>query len=290
MKVKLYTFLQLLVIAIILCSCEKEVSNLVPIDEKIVVNSFIAPSETLPANVNIQVSLTLSSPYYRLQNHTENTALKLKNATVLISDGSTQQQLIWDDLHSDFELSQNIFPIIAGKTYYLDIKAEDGRQVSAQTTIPNPVINPIFKFLGYKNNSTTGATILSVLYQLNDDGAISNSYRFYTEIEYNDPNFNYPLNEQGGNYLQADKDFNGSLFEKIIQFRAYSYDSYPNSSKKYTGYFIVCSNEYAQFYNSLAVVANYGANPFSEYANVYSNIKGGLGIFAGYNQTKVVSN
>lgn len=284
MKTNKYKFLYIFLTTIILISCQKDASNLVPLTEKIVVSSYISPAD------KIQVFLSLSNPYYLPTDPNYNTALKLKNSIVLISDGISQMQLIWNEQEKNFELNQNLFPIIAGKTYSLAVEAEDGRKVSAQTTIPYPVINPVFEFMGNKKNSTN---VLS-RFQINDDGAILNYYRFYTEIQRPDdpsgnPNFNYVYPPQyRGNYIQSDKDFNGSLFNKVIEFSIENYDNLPIDKFKYSGYFIACSEDYFQFYKTLEISTASGSDPFNEqYVNIYSNIKGGLGIFAGYNLTKL---
>lgn len=58
---------------------------------------------------------------------------------------------------------------------------------------------------------------------------------------------------------------------------------FSNTSLTHTGYFISCSKEYYLFYQTAPV--NLGIDPknSSTVENLYSNIKGGYGIFAGYN-------
>lgn len=63
------------------------------------------------------------------------------------------------------------------------------------------------------------------------------------------------------------------------------YTSAPSvgTSLTHTGYFISCSKEYYLFYQTAPV--NLGIDPKSSATveNLYSNINGGYGIFAGYN-------
>jgi hypothetical protein len=274
---KVNTCLFLCFISFTLCSCEKDASNLVPVNEKIVVNSFISPQDLI-----LKVFVNVSSPYYQPHVYGSDNSSQLKNALVFISDGSIKKQLIWNDLNKDFELDQNQFPILVGKTYYLDVKTPDGRQVSAQTTIPSPVLNPIFDFLGYKTNSVSGANSALVRYQISDDATVLNYYKFFTEIKgFDAQNKNVSI-MSGGEELQSDKNFNGNIFENTIQFIVYNYDK-TQTTEKYTGYFIACNKDYYEFYKTLTMANAGSTTPFSEYTQVYSNIKGGLGVFAGYN-------
>ncbi len=273
MKTNPSKFLCCLVAAVIFTSCEKELTNMKPVEQKIVVTSFISPSDP-----KIKVRLSLSYPFYGSDNTTAN--LNLKYATVLISDGNTQKQLAWNPQLRDFELDQSDFPISTGKTYALQVKTTDGKQISAQTSIPNPVINPSFNFIEFKQ--TAKRTIETFRFQFTDDGTQINYYRLYLNAERYAQFQSTPVASGSEElYLGPDIEFSGSLFDRILEFNYYSNVDPSTYTNKYTAYFISCSEEYYKFHKSNPST---DSDPLRGNAvNPYSNIEGGLGIFAGYN-------
>jgi Domain of unknown function (DUF4249) len=275
MKNQWYKFLCGCLLVAILNSCEKEITSVKPVEQKIVVTSFISPTDS-----PIKVHLSLSNPLYSSPNGEG--ALMMKDAQVLIYEGNIQKQLIWNSQNKDFELDQSQFPILAGKTYNLQVKTANGKEVSAQTTVPYPVINPVFEFLGFKQSSKGTKEVFK--FQLSDDGSQVNYYRFFVQIERTGQSQMGTVKYYDNLYLSDDKEFNGNVLEKTLEYKFYSNTDPSTFTNKYTGYLINCSEEYYKFHKIKIIDSDFTEG---DPVPVYSNIKGGLGVFAGYNSTAI---
>ena len=211
------------------------------------------------------------------------------------------------------------FPIVAGKTYTLTAKAPNLPEVSATCTVPN-------KQLVNGNDITIigGIAIDSVLdYSVNNNGTKVDYYSFVRKYNVT---FNDFVNEENyyaiAYYTQKISKYNdgkgGFITQIITQQQSYSdfisdykqdgktlnfrqaiiplgsYSSNPNPqnaqvlSNKLSIYLAVTDKAYYQYNKGL--INSQGINnddPFSEAVLTYSNVKGGLGVFAGYNMTKI---
>lgn len=211
------------------------------------------------------------------------------------------------------------FPIVAGKTYTLTAKAPNLPEVSATCTVPNKqLIN------GKDITIIGGIAIDSVLdYSININGKRVDYYSFvkkynvtfndlvneenYYAIAYYTRKILEYKNDKGGfftqtitgqqsysdfisDYKQDGKTLN--FIQAIIPLGSYSSNPNPQNaqvlSNKLSIYLAVTDKAYYQYNKGL--INSQGINnddPFSEAVLTYSNVKGGLGVFAGYNMTKI---
>jgi hypothetical protein len=215
------------------------------------------------------------------------------------------------------------FPIVAGKMYILTAKAPNLPEVSATCTVPNKQLMndkdfTILKGIGIDSvqngYSTTNGVITNRYYTLtkrfdvmiNDFLSEENYYAiaYYTQkiSKYNDGKGGFvtqtiteqqPFSEFISDYKQDGKSLN---FKKAnISLGYYSTDTNnPNPqnaqvlSNKLSIYVAVTDKAYYQYNKGL--INSQGINnddPFSEAVLTYSNVKGGLGVFSGYNMTKI---
>lgn len=215
------------------------------------------------------------------------------------------------------------FPIVAGKTYTLTAKALNLPDVSATCTIPSRQLIDGNDFTILKGSSidsiqngysNTNGVITNRYYTLSRrfDATVKDlvSEESYYAIAYY-TNKIYKYNDGKGGFItqtiteqQSFSDFisdykqNGKTlnFKKAnISLGYYSTDSSnPNPqntlvvSNKLSIYLAVTDKAYYQYNKGL--INSQGINnddPFSEAVLTYSNVKGGLGVFAGYNMTKI---
>ncbi len=214
------------------------------------------------------------------------------------------------------------FPIVAGKTYTLTAKAPNLPDVAATCTVPNKqLVN------GKDITIIVGSAIDSVLdYSINYNGNKVDYYssvRKYN-VTFNDfineENY-YSIAYYTRKFLEYKNDKSGFVTQTITGQQSYSdfisdykqdgktlnfrqaiiplgsYSTDPNNpnppnvqvlSNKLSIYVAVTDKAYYQYNKGL--VNSQGINnndPFSEAVLTYSNVKGGLGVFAGYNMTKI---
>jgi hypothetical protein len=273
-KIIFYCFTLLL----ILPSCEKDADVKLPdVEPKLVVSSFISPQDSL-----IQVSVSLSSPLYNNPN-ISNEYKPLLNATVTISNGINSYTLPYNSNLKRYTADSTQFKIIGGLTYYLSVKSLDGKSASATTTVP--LLNNTLTYTVIKNNSSENKYTLQGSWSDNDLTNFNN-YRFemfYTAYQI----YSWYADTAGFftdsvRYWRSNRilttDTEGATFNKELQF-TYSANSYDTAFTSLT----TMSKEYLDYTSKLDVAVNSFSGPFSEPVQMYTNINGGLGVFAGYN-------
>jgi len=274
-------FYSFILIATLLQSCRKDADVILPnVEPKIVISSFISPQDSL-----IQVAVSLSNPLSKTPN-ASNKYKPLIDATVTISNGANSYTLSYNSNLERYVIDSSQLKIVGGLTYYLSVKSADGKYVSATTSIPR--LNNTLTYTVTKNNLSNNAYILRGTWSDNDVTTIDN-YRFevfYTSFQL----FSGYIDTLGSftdtiktwasdNIIISDKE--GSVFQKELKF---SYRT--NKSDTVFTSITTMSKEYLDYTNKLNLALNSFSGPFSEPVQMYTNIDGGLGIFAGYNLYK----
>jgi hypothetical protein len=284
---------------ILFSSCEKEVSLPSQNSGKLVVLSYISPQK--PA---INVFVSISRPYYGETTRTDPSIGMIDNATVTIFNGSTTATIPWNATQKQYALSSTLlpFPISDGTTYTLQVSTPDMGSVSAQTSIPKPIAGTNFNFIGLqKNIETDSYTQIDLFtYQFSVPNAPSQGvyYRFYPTLQINSMSTTTNRGDDASNnpaygdpYLQEyTPSITGSSDRKLDLTKRYDKSNIPSigTPLSHTGYFISCSKEYYFFYKTAP--QNIGIQTIdlsTNFENLYSNINGGYGVFAGYNQVTV---
>ncbi|PWK21863.1 uncharacterized protein DUF4249 [Arcicella aurantiaca] len=215
------------------------------------------------------------------------------------------------------------FPIVAGKTYTLTAKAPNLPEVSATCTVPNKQLINGNDFTILKGStidsiqngySSTDGVITNRYYNLSrrfdvtakdlvsEENYYAIAYYTHKGYKYNDGKGGFitqtiteqqPYSDFISDYKQDGKTLN---FKKAnISLGYYSTDSNnPNPqntqvlSHNLSIYLAITDKAYYQYNKGL--INSQGINnddPFSEAVLTYSNVKGGLGVFSGYNMTKI---
>ncbi len=265
----------LIVSSLLIFSCEKEATIKIPkVDPKLVVSSFISPGDTI-----IYVTVKKSKPIFEDSN--VNTADPITNASVVLSDGTASAALSFDSFVGKYKIAATAFPLIAGKTYYLSVSTPDGKSVSAETTIPaNAPADLDLALTPGTTNALEGTVAVNWTDRINE----KNYYRLsIVSLQYN---------TGSADTIQSWSNYDSKVFTDN------NHDGHQMSSeetgvpinisngyKAFEARLICCNVDYYLYHNSV-FNGNNGGNPFAEPTLIYSNIKGGLGVFSAYLKVK----
>ncbi|MGB3947671.1 MAG: DUF4249 domain-containing protein [Bacteroidia bacterium] len=269
---KYYIKLIALSLIIGLTACEKDADVKLPaVESKLVVSSFISPTDTL-----IKVSVTLSQPLYNNSNSNDYSAIS--NATVQINDGINFQTLAYNDTGNYYFVSTTLFPLSVGATYYLTVTTPDGKNVNASTSIPNS--NQTLTYSAEPIVDPDNPNRYFFTTEWNDPSGSENYYRIvYYDKYYYDGSIDTSYYSMYSNNI-SDKDKDGSTITETFEIYASSSNTGNNANGELQ--LIHASKEYYLYHSKLSDVV-YSNGPFSEPIQMYSNINGGYGVFAGYN-------
>ncbi len=275
----------------LLSGCESLVTNveLPKATPKLVVTSFISPQDSVVA-----VYLTESTPLFGISKPLEDNTIK--NASVFISDGLSTSQLKYNYSTGHYEVPALTFPIRVGKTYSLSITAADGRKTSAMCTVPERVVEVANITLDSTIHISTG----SKMWELKAEWTHIPGAAYYrcaasqaiTLINSNSDTTYHTQN------LFYNSDLTNALEKKAnaynIQRSNISIGNFTESNGRIIGYkttsisvdIMIINAEYYRYHDSLYKYYNNHGNPFTEPTRLYSNIEGGLGVFAAYTSYK----
>jgi len=263
-------------------SCENMVTDVdAPVSApKLVVSGFITPG--LP---DIKIRVYKSRPLYTpTQNTGEYPALE--TALVNLSDGTTSVTLPFDPQLKCYRISQDELKIEKGKTYFLTV-TNNGETVNAQATVPD-LTPPDLEVTSL--DTITGdweQTMYRAHLRFRDLAgkgnfySITSSFIYYIEGE-NQP-YIYETGFSRGEPYMSDINNEGEYF-------AFTTDDifmpYPDSELRLVFTLAVTDENYYHFHKA---IRNFDDdNPFAEPSPIYSNVNGGLGVFAAYVQEVIV--
>lgn len=265
------------VVIILLCSCEKNITVDIPhAESKIVVEGFIS-SGSKPF-----VYLSKSASFFDPLDSASLLKYVVRGALVVVSDGSTSDTL--REALPGFGYYYTADNMIGqdGKTYSLFVVAE-GETLTAVTQIPIPIPLDSVWFKLQGNLDSLGFAWA----HLTDPDTLGNAYRWFAKRINKDDDFLAPIGS-----VFEDKFFNGKSFDF-----AYNRGQPPNSDNPEDlgderGYFKIgdtiaikfCAidREHFEFWRSVETQEANNGNPFASSAPIDGNINGGLGIWGGY--------
>lgn len=264
----------LLVIPVILTSCEQLLSDVdaPKIDPKIVVTSFISPEQEL-----IQVNVSKTRAIYEQTNGSAPEDLTIKNARVVLYQGNDSVPLQYNTQSFNYQIDQSLFPITPGLTYNLKVTAPGNFLAEATCTVPAEAA-PVLEITSIDSNEYNEKTINFRFKDLTGEG---NYYRVNMAMQYSwYQDELYPGGFQFGESLVTDKNKDG------LYFNYSTYPFYSSTQESITHYFAIshCDTHYYEYHKT--VDQDEGDNPFAEPSPIYSNITGGLGVFAAYREFK----
>lgn len=292
-KNSVFAFVTLL-FALILISCEREITvNLPETEPKIVVEGYIE-SDTVPI-----VILSKNIPYFSELDFTKLSRLFLKGAKVTVINETDRDTVALqeftipsDTLEFTFYTVPNIFDPNAfsgkiGKTYRLNVEVE-GKTLTAVTTIPKPVAIDSIVFLKVDSlNTPFPPKNRDSLYRMEayfrDPAGEANYYSYWTSRA--SANIN-TYSQQDGNFFYLAL-FDGNYVPRFwVQGSRLEGDTLPKNARFFRlgdtinlkwGAVDEAQYDFWDTYNSNVQ----GGGPFSPPVIVKSNIKGGLGVWAG---------
>ncbi len=301
-----------LIILVFFTSCDKLIttlpeSRLPTREEKLVVYSMISPQDTL-----VSVWVSLSKPIFTEVDPAILVPVVVGGDTIsYIEKGLNSAQVILNDGQKDLILPYNIKQnkysgkndlknpfIVVGKTYTLKVIA-NGMSAEASTSIPNEI--PQLELLDFTLKKNTGFQTNyenSLKLRANDTENLLNYALFASSVSID----SVPLVDKNGNKTGKFKVNNIENRIFFDDFRSFSSTNYklpieilgtgninggsagntkdPYFSRLYVDLRKTDKNyfEYERFRRS-----NRSGNPFTEPTPLFSNIKGGLGVFGSYN-------
>lgn len=259
--------------------------------------------------------------YFVVNGDTTRTGDALPKATVTISDGAIKATLPFQPEGQFYAIPVSRFPIKAGKTYSLTV-TDGARTAQASCTIP-PEAVPIKKIsldTFMVSNFGNRDTILVTSFTWDDQAGKANYYRVraYEDVEI--PTFTFDPKDKkytegrarvqlyfssrrdaGRSDLLNDTNLDGKTFSSVQFERRISTNAniyyyplpivdnkplVPERGPVSLGIYLLLNTtdkSYYEYHRSLRQARI--DNPFTEPSLVYTNVKGGLGVFAGYNQS-----
>lgn len=294
-------------------------------DPLITMFCYISPQDTVirakvgMSNPAFGVHYSNGKSFHFVDGDTVFTGQPLTTAQVSISDGEATARLRYQAPSQVFELSVKEFPIRAGRTYTLTVT--DGAK-SARATCTVPARSVPVK--GYTldsietNRFGNDSKVLEVDFTWDDPAGEVNFYRVdaYEVIDAPLLNFNpadssvtetrrtftnfFRIDRNNfRSVYQSDKNIDGTTFSSpVFQNNSLGLANYstlitingrailPKRGPERVGVFLKLFNTdqpYFDFHRSLEAYQN--DNPFTEPSLLYTNVQGGLGVFASYNQS-----
>lgn len=255
--------------------CEKYINyvNSPEFKQKLVITSFISPSDTVS-----QILVSSNQPLYSFSDKPEEPG----DITGTISDGTNEVQL--DTISTGLYFSRNKMPVSPGKTYTLKISSSKGLYAEASATVPMQremmIKVDTVSYAGDIYDYYIPYKQLMITIEFNDHPIEKN---FYTVIGKfsgykSDPENNYYLPRYWFEYindLKANPDNRIRLDSWIAPVES-------NFDSAFLRVYVLNTEESFYLYHTSLSEYDYSDNPFSETKTVYSNIDGGLGIFASY--------
>jgi len=272
------TKFSLILLLVTLVSCERELYyTFKEYQPKLVINGLINNED------RVAVSISTAVPFGG-----RNEPEILSNATVsLFIDGVRQTDLTYDAFEKKYLYGFRAMP---GREYRVVASAPGYPPAEGIARLPGAGTFGKSIFRDSVFTDSFGFPMGEILVRIQDNRDEKNYYRvvlrYYNSattnfdllpVESDDPLVNQLASQRDGSVVFSDATFNGNMRE--VRFRIPF--GFGSGSPKFLVQLENLSEDFYLYSNSLNRYQNTGANIFSEPVLVYSNIKDGLGIFAG---------
>lgn len=297
----------LVITVLTLASCTRNAGKVkLPKSEKLlVVQCLISPNKS---QINVNVNWT--EDYFNNPNQGVNTAVS--NCIVELTTNGIKYTLpeLGTGLYS---IDSSILKIVPGQTYSLYVKEPKGKEATAICTVPE-ISNSYISFASLDSQVLKGNNFeqKNFIFNFNiyDDGNKKDYYDLYTAAYFSGWTYLY---DQFGNIVDStwqtnrqdtyldidlrfkdDQDFNGQTKKISIHMpepQSIGPGGPRTSGSRYDTIEVlnVQGNEaYYKYHKSILTFSQNNGDPFSEPTIIYSNINGGIGIFAAYIEKRIV--
>lgn len=272
----------IIIVAAMITSCEREVKNIIlpEFRQKLVIHSYISPSDTLSF-----VRVSSNRRIYGELNTGENTG----NLSATISNGTTTVNLT--RVTDGFLFRPGNMKIEEGKSYTLKVISDKGLSAEASCTVPlkrDFMIEADTSRSFYAEPYNGGYYRIQAIIHLTDFPGESNYFRFSCkELLYDPGYYYYPEKFQLLGQKQEFFDDSGKDGRKFLVDIITASEPYKSDSAFLVFYIQNTDKAYYTFHKSLENYSG-GSDPFSEVSPLYSNINGGLGVFSAYTVDSLV--
>lgn len=279
-----------------------EVTNLdIPGGEsRLVVYSYISPGDSL-----ISVHVKRSSPYF---NPSVSEPVEGNAEVYMAKKGEDPVRLNYSEKYKTFITGNDEFAVEPGYNYTLTVETFNGETAEAECYVPEleyemirigqPVIEEdewggehitfTWSFTAKQDNSenyySSGAYVK--VYRSGSPGEENDTVLFDIFDLWIDRGDNYISDNDGRTYFfkanQWIEDF-PNYDDPFIEERPDDGLRFETIDSVFV-YIMQTDENYYLFHESLQNYNNFGNSPFTESVLIYSNIEGGLGVFAGYNR------
>jgi Domain of unknown function (DUF4249) len=256
-------------------SCERDVHNIILPDfvQKLVIHSFISSYDSTSL-----VTVNSNQRIYGDLSKTETPG----NVSVAISNGEKEVSL--RKVISGYIFTHKVMPIEEGKTYRLTVTSDNGLYAEATCTVPISRDFHLEADTLHENEEIPDLgrySMIRINAYLTDYPGEANYFRFASKYKIYDSKYpDWPIMEPSGEEPEfiSDKGRDG---ERIFFNTTRVSDPSENDSAFLVIYLLNTDKEYYTYHKSLENYSG-GEDPFREVSPLYSNIEGGLGIFASY--------
>lgn len=299
-----------LAVALLLGGCgslrnEVDPSQLGSASPKLVVSGYLSPQDT-----TLAIKLTRSNTVVGDSLSLLQTGNDITDATVTLSDGTKSVRLQYTSTRPTDSTKQSYYgasarslPILAGRTYVLSVVTANGQRASSSCTIPAPVKPTSIIFDSLTQNQGRSLVRRYFIKTLWTDPAgrpnyyqLAGYFRYQSKL---DQIGNFPLTYDDDNRgLLSDEGLDGTILLSGRSFLT-STTFTTNESTSFYGQYQKASvtvnlmsvdQAYYQFQTAVIRQRRVRNNPFAEPVLIPSNIEGGLGCFAGYNNSATTFN
>ncbi len=256
-------------------SCTKEANVKMPDTKSLpVVFCYLSPLDTI-----IKLKLTMSQPLYSEQKI--DIYEPVKDASVFLSSAQGDIMLLYNYKTGYYEKETVNYPIHFGELYRISITLNNGNSAEATTKVPDNIV-PISK-ASYQIYQENNFPYFRFKINFLDDPSTVNFYRISTvKLQLDSLQQDTIYTETSIKTIVKDNGHNGENLETT--FNTFYGDTNNDGIVAHDVFLLNCNKEYYLFYNSLNNYKN--ENPFAEPSFIYTNIKGGLGVFAAYTLSK----
>ncbi len=263
---------------VLIAGCEKNIVFHSPdFEQKLVIVSFLSPADT-----DYFVSVTSNQPLYGFVGHREDPG----NITGTVDDGLIKYPLIKEG--GGYHFRPGNMELVPGKTYTLKVTSDKGLTAEASATIPR------LKDLLIEIDTE------SVVHEGN--GNFDDWREFKIKTEFSDDPDETNFYSVTGRFIgyKTYEGFETSVYKERLWFEeSFLRDvrkdqnnrikletgisrSYQYYDSAFIMVYVMNTEESYYLYHKSLLEYNGSDNPFSEAKPLYSNIRGGLGIFTSY--------
>lgn len=280
--------------------------------EKLVINSYISPQDTV-----LSVKVSRSKPV--LGEQTDGLPFVVDNAAVSLTDGNRVVVLRYRTDKQWYQAPASLLPVLAGKTYTLTVSTPDGKQVTASATVPKAVainqgiLDSVVVTVGNRLQK-----VYSMRFDWQDPASEANFYEYAAYFRWA-PSATYPIDgyvdplrntlrsllftreNRTGNLVTDDRQ-DGSLLTSLaaevglVEVAAGTPNAEAALKVLTLGKVLPQPQVMLQLLSTEALYYRYTdaiirqrenrSNPFAEPVLIPTNVQGGLGCFAAYNRSE----